>query len=155
VKNGTTTRRCRCTDPETDRDLGASCPKLTSRRHGVWTVFQELDPAQDGRRRRFRRGGFQSSPKAQEELDKVRALMAIPEEDDAWGRTQISDLIENCLKQKEPLPDYDETRRRFKSGQTLNSKTTVGEWLDIWLAGRKRLRRGGAARYECDIRVHL
>lgn len=81
--------------------------------------------------------------------------MAIPEEDDAWGKTQISDLIESCLKEKDPLPDYDETRRRFQSGQTLNSKTTVGEWLDTWLAGRKRLRRGGAARYECDIRVHL
>lgn len=155
MKNGTTTRRCRCTDPETGKDLGASCPKLTSRRHGVWTVFQELDPAQDGRRRRFRRGGFDSSTKAQEELDKVRALMAIPEEDDPWGKTQISDLIESCLKEKEALPDYDETRRRFQSGQTLNSKTTIGEWLDTWLAGRKRLRRGGVTRYECDIRVHL
>ncbi|MDX3121568.1 site-specific integrase [Streptomyces scabiei] len=155
MKNGTITRRCRCSDPATGKDYGASCPKLKSRRHGVWSVFQELDPAQDGRRRRFRRGGFESSAKAQEELDKVRALMAIPEEDDAWGRTQISDLIESCLKEKEPLPDYDETRRRFQTGQTLNSKTTVAEWLDTWLAGRKRLRRGGAARYECDIRVHL
>ena len=155
MKNGTITRRCRCTDPETGKDLGASCPKLQSRRHGTFGVFQELDPAQDGRRRRFRRGGFETSTKAQEELGKVRALMAIPEEDDAWGRTQISDLLEDCVKEKTPLPDYDETRRRFQTGQSLNSKTTVGEWLDTWLAGRKRLRRGGASRYECDIRVHL
>ncbi len=155
MKKGTITRRCRCTDPETRRELGASCPKLKSRRHGVWTVFQELENAQDGSRRRFRRGGFETSDKAQEELDKVRALMAIPEKDDAWGKTQISDLLENCLKEKEPLPDYDETRRRFQTGQTLNGKTTVAEWLDTWLAGRKRLRRTGIARYESDIRIHL
>ncbi|MDX2544110.1 tyrosine-type recombinase/integrase [Streptomyces sp. WI04-05B] len=156
MKNGNLIRRCRCTDPKTKKEYGASCPKLkSSRRHGTWTAAQELDPAQDGRRRRFRRGGFETSTKAQEELDKVRALMGIPEEDDAWGKTQISDLLENCVKDKDPVPDYDETRRRFKTGQTLNSKTTVAEWLDTWLTGRKRLRRGGATRYELDIRVHL
>ncbi|MGV9318269.1 tyrosine-type recombinase/integrase [Streptomyces sp. NPDC003660] len=155
MKNGTITRRCRCTDPKTGKDLGASCPKLRSRRHGTYGVFQELDPAQDGTRRRFRRGGFESSTDAQEELDKVRALMGIPEKDDAWGKTQISDLLETCAKEKAPLPDYDETRRPFQTGQALSSKITVGEWLDTWLAGRKRLRRGGLARYECDIRVHL
>ncbi|MEC3996067.1 tyrosine-type recombinase/integrase [Actinacidiphila sp. DG2A-62] len=155
MKNGTITRRCRCTDPETGKDLGASCPKLRSRRHGTYGVFQELDPAQDGRRRRFRRGGFDTSAKAKEELDKVRALMAIPEEDDAWGKTQISDLLESCVKDKSPVPDYDEIRRRFQTGQALNSKVTVGEWLDTWLAGRKRLRKSGYARYESDIRIHL
>ncbi|WP_434593703.1 tyrosine-type recombinase/integrase [Streptomyces sp. A5-4] len=156
MKNGNLIRRCRCTDPKTNKEYGASCPKLkSSRRHGTWTAVQELEPSQNGDRRRFRRGGFETSTKAQEELDKVRALMAIPEEDDAWGKTQISDLLENCVKDKDPVPDYDETRRRFKTGQSLNSKVTVAEWLDSWLAGRKRLRRGGAARYECDIRVHL
>lgn len=155
MKNGTINRRCRCTDAKTGKELGASCPKLQSRRHGTYGVFQELDPAQDGRRRRFRRGGFETSTKAKEELDKVRALMAIPETDDAWGKRQISDLLENCVKDKDPVPDYDETRRRFQTGQALNSKITVAEWVDNWLAGRKRLRRGGAARYACDIRIHL
>lgn len=160
MKNGSLTRRCRCTDPKTKKEYGASCPKIkSSRRHGTWTAVQELEPNQNGDRRRFRRGGFETPAKAQEELDKVRALMAIPEDDDAWGKTQISDLIESCLKDKDkdkdPVPDYDETRRRFKTGQSLNSKITVAEWLDTWLTGRKRLRRGGAARYECDIRVHL
>ncbi|OCC11477.1 site-specific integrase [Streptomyces sp. PTY087I2] len=155
MKKGTITRRCRCTDPTTGKELGASCPKRQSRRHGTYGVFQELDPAQNGDRRRFRRGGFESSTDAQEELDKVRALMAIPERDDAWGRTQISDMLEDCVKEKTPLPDYDETRRRFQAGQTLNSKITVAEWLDFWLAGRRRLRRTGAKRYECSIRVHL
>lgn len=155
MKNGSVSRRCRCTDPATGKEYGSTCPKRKNSRHGTWTAFQELEPAQDGRRRRFRRGGFTTSAEAQQELDKVRALMAIPDEDDAWGKTTISDLIEACLKEKEPLPDYDETRRRFQTGQSLNSKTTVAEWLDTWLAGRKRLRVTGYARYESDIRIHL
>ncbi|WP_203673449.1 MULTISPECIES: site-specific integrase [unclassified Streptomyces] len=142
-------------DPATGKEYGGSCPKRKNSRHGTWTAFQELEPAQDGRRRRFRRGGYETSAKAKEELDKVRALMSIPEVDDTWGKATISDLIEGCLKDKDPLPDYDESRRRFKSGQSLNSKTTLGEWLDTWLTGRKRLRISGYNRYESDIRVHL
>ncbi|WP_053650516.1 site-specific integrase [Streptomyces sp. XY431] len=156
MKNGTISRRCRCTNPGTGKEYGASCPKLKSnRRHGVWTVFQELEPDQEGRRRRFRRGGFETSTKAQEELDKVRALLSIPDEDDAWAQLQMSDLLESCLKEKAPLPDYDEVRRRVATGQPLNTKITVGEWLAIWLDGRKRLSRGGWKRYDCDIRNHL
>ncbi|MFG2694915.1 hypothetical protein [Kitasatospora sp. NPDC048407] len=64
-------------------------------------------------------------------------------------------MLEACAAAKEPLPGYDETLRRFKTGQTLNSKITVAEWLDRWLAGRKRLRVTGLKRYECDVRVHL
>ncbi|MFI5888330.1 site-specific integrase, partial [Streptomyces sp. NPDC051554] len=103
MKNGNLIRRCRCTDPETKKEYGASCPKLkSSRRHGTWTAAQELDPAQDGRRRRFRRGGFETSAKAQEELDKVRALMAIPEEDDAWCR-RTSDRAPPRTDESAPL----------------------------------------------------
>ncbi|MEV7087975.1 hypothetical protein AB0O07_19140 [Streptomyces sp. NPDC093085] len=80
MKNGTITRRCRCTAPETGKDLGASRPKLQSSRwHGTYGVFQEPN--------------------------KVRALLAIPEENDAWRRTQISDLLENSVKDRSPLPD--------------------------------------------------
>jgi integrase len=155
MKKGSTSRRCSCRNPASGTAYGKSCPKLTNRRHGAWSVVQELEPRQDGTRRRFRRSGFATSSEANEELSKVRALLSIPEEDDAAGCLAISDLLEECSTKKEPLPDYDETRRRFKVGEPLNSKTTVGEWLDEWLTGRKRLRRTGVTRYEVDIRVHL
>lgn len=64
-------------------------------------------------------------------------------------------MLEDCAQKKEPLPDYEETRRRLAAGQALNPKMTVAEWLDIWLTGKKRLRKGGHSRYEPDIRVHL
>lgn len=156
MKKGSTSRRCSCRNPETNALYGASCPKLASnRRHGSWNVFQELEPRKDGTRRRFRRSGFTSSTAATEELNKIRALMSIPEEDDQAGQIAISDLLEECLRTKAPLPDYDETRRRFQVGEQLNSKITVGEWLDEWLDGRKQLRPGGTKRYEVDIRIHL
>ena len=155
MKKGTAVRRCACRNPATGKPYGAACPKASNTRHGLWYAVQELVPRQDGTRRRFRRGGFQTATDAKKELAKVAALMAIPDEDDAAGQLTISDLLEACAAAKEPLPDYDETLRRFKTGQSLNSKTTVGEWLDTWLAGRKRLRVTGYKRYACDVRVHL
>ncbi|AXG79372.1 site-specific integrase [Streptomyces paludis] len=152
---GTTTRRCSCRNPATGKNYGRSCPKLSNRRHGTWSVRHELTNRPDGTRREFRRSGFESSAEASKELNKVRALLAIPEEDDPAGHLAISDMLETCTKNKEPLPDYDETRRRLAAGQALNPKMTLAEWLDLWLSGKKRLRVSDYRRYECDIRVHL
>lgn len=153
--SGTITRRCSCRNPETGKNYGKACPKFTSKRHGTYAVRHELPARQDGTRREYRRSGFPTAAKATEELDKVRALLSIPDDDDPAGQMLISDLLESCARSKEPLPGYDETRRRFTTGQPLNAKTTVAEWLDLWLAGRKRLRPTGLKRYELDVRVHL
>ncbi|MFD4256438.1 tyrosine-type recombinase/integrase [Streptomyces sp. NPDC058534] len=152
---GSTHRRCSCRDPKTGKNFGQSCPKLSNRRHGGWSLRHELANRADGTRREFRRSGFTSSTEATKELAAVRALLAIPDEDDPAGHLAISDMLEKCATAKEPLPDYDETRRRLAAGQALNPKMTVSEWLDLWLGGKKRLRAGGYARYEVDVRIHL
>ncbi|KPI03008.1 integrase family protein [Actinobacteria bacterium OK074] len=149
------TRRCSCRNPATGKNYGKACPKLSNKRHGTWSIRVELTNRPDGTRREFRRSGFPSSTDASDELKKVRALLDIPDSDDAAGLIAISDMLENCSNSKDPLPDYDETRRRLSAGQALNPKMTVAEWLDLWLAGKKRLRTSGAKRYEVDIRVHL
>jgi integrase len=153
--SGTTTRRCSCRDPKTGKSYGKACPKLAGKRHGTYAVRHELVARQDGSRREYRRSGFPTAAKAAEELSKVRALLSIPDADDPAGQMLVSDLLESCSQSKEPLPDYDETRRRFATGQALNAKTTVAEWLDLWLAGRRRLRPTALKRYEVDVRVHL
>lgn len=152
---GTVTRRCSCRNPETGKNYGKTCPKLKNRRHGTWSIRHELTNRPDGTRREFRRSGFENSNDAKEEINKVRALLAIPDEDDPAGHVAISDMLEDCAQKKESLPDYEETRRRLAAGQALNPKMTIAEWLDIWLAGKKRLRKGGHSRYDTDIRVHL
>lgn len=152
---GSTFRRCYCRGPETGRELGESCPKRKQRDHGVWRVRQELPPREDGTRRLFRRGGYGTKTEAQEDLDKVRGLLAIPEKSDAEGRRRLGDLLETVSSTREEIPGYDETKRRFNTGQSLTEHTTVGEWLDQWLAGRKSLRGTTTNRYEVDVRLHL
>lgn len=74
---------------------------------------------------------------------------------DPDGRTRIADLLETIGASKEDIPDYDETRRKFATGQSLTKHLTVGEWLEQWLAGKNALRKKGKDRYENDIRLHL
>lgn len=99
--------------------------------HGTWAIRQELVPPPDGERRTFRRSGFGTADEAQAALDQVRALLSIAEVDDAEGREAISALLAEVAANKDPIPDYDETKRRLHSGQDLNNKTTVGEWLGV------------------------
>ena len=151
---GSTHRRCYCRDPKTGKPLGKKCPKLTSRKHGTYSIRQELPPRQDDTRRSFSRAGYDSLKAAQTDLDHVRALLGIPDADDAEGTALITDMLEEVADEKSPLPDIEETRRRLKSGQDLVGRLTVAEWLDRWLAA-KRIRKSGVSRYETDIRVHL
>ncbi|MEY9948345.1 tyrosine recombinase XerC [Kitasatospora sp. GAS1066B] len=153
--NGSITRRCGCRNPQTGAHYNASCPKLTDREHGTWTVRQELHPDGDGKRRTFRRSGFKTEPDAQKEMDTVRALLALADEDNPQDSIAISDMIAACAKSKTNLPTAEEVARRFKAGQALNSRMSIAEWLDLWLAGKKKLRPTGKTRYEMDIRVHL
>ncbi|MGW6460289.1 tyrosine-type recombinase/integrase [Streptomyces sp. NPDC055078] len=151
---GSTHRRCYCRDPHTGKPLGKKCPKLTSRKHGSYSVRQELPPREDGTRRSFSRAGYDTLKTAQADLDHVRALLGLADTDDPEGMTLIAAMLEEIGDEKTPLPDVEETRRRLNAGQDLVGSLTVAEWLDRWLAG-KRIRKSGISRYETDVRVHL
>ncbi|WP_411146403.1 hypothetical protein [Streptomyces sp. x-80] len=153
--NGTTTKRCCCRSEETGKPLGTACPKFKQRTHGVWSVRQELPPNKDGERRLFRRSGYDTKTDAQGDLDKVRALLNIAGKEDKEGRRRLGDMLETVEASKDPLPDYDETKRKFSTGQSLTQHMTVGEWLELWLDGKKRLRTSGKNRYDTDLRMHL
>lgn len=152
---GSTYRRCYCRG-EDGRPLGRSCPKLKSKRHGTWAVRQELPARADGGRRSLSRAGYESAKKAQEALDQVRALVGLPDGDDAEGQVRIGDLLEEVSGNSgAPLPSVEETRRRLNLGLSLTSKLTVGEWLDRWLASKKKLKPNSRRGYTSIIRVHL
>ncbi|WP_370420295.1 tyrosine-type recombinase/integrase [Streptomyces sp. QH1-20] len=153
--NGTITKRCGCRDAD-GKQLNSSCPKLSQRQHGVWTMTQELPPRRDGSRRRFRRSGYATKGDAQTDMDALRALLDIADKKtDPEGRARIADLLETVAASKENIPDYDETKRKFATGQPLSTHTTIGEWLEQWLESKKGLRKKGWDRYEVDVRVHL
>ncbi|MFD9591643.1 tyrosine-type recombinase/integrase [Kitasatospora sp. NPDC059973] len=116
---------------------------------------QEVAPDADGKRRQFRRTGFDTSKEAQKELDRVRALLALADEDDPDALARVSDLIMLCQKERSPLPAPENTARLLRAGFKLTSRITVGDWLDFWLKGKKKLRPTGWTRYEVDVRCHL
>jgi integrase len=137
---GSTYRRCYCRD-EDGRQLGKACQKLTSRKHGTWALRQELPPREDGTRRSFSRAGYETAKDAQGDLDKVRALLDIPDSDDVDGQVHIGDLLETVSKDKKaPLPDLAETKRRLVHGQKLTSTMTVSDLLDEWLEAKRKSR---------------
>lgn len=152
--NGTITKRCGCRDDE-GRQLNSSCTKLSQRNHGLFSLVQELPLRADGTRRRFRRSGYKTKTAAQTDIDKLRALLNIADEHDVEGRARLADMLETVGASKDPIPEYDETRRKFATGQSLSQHMTVGEWLELWLDGKKGLRTSGKNRYDTDLRVHL
>jgi integrase len=151
---GSTFRRCACRDPATGKQYGQACPKFRQKRHGVWNLRQELPPKADGTRRTFRRGGYESAAEAQKDLDRVRALLGIPDEDDTEGRERVAELLEKVAAEKLPVPDLAETKRKLWGGIDLRSDMTVGEWLDTWL-GSKKTRRTTLNGYASHVKVHL
>ncbi|NEY34908.1 tyrosine-type recombinase/integrase [Streptomyces sp. PRKS01-65] len=132
----------------------ASSPKLANRKHGTYSIRQELPPRADGTRRSFSRAGYETLKAAQTDLDHVRALIGLADNDDPEGLARIAELLEKVAAEKAPLPDIESTRRRLSHGLDLTSRLTVGDWLDIWLAGKKG-RQSAISRDESNIRVHL
>ncbi|MCZ4120822.1 site-specific integrase, partial [Streptomyces sp. H39-S7] len=151
---GSTYRRCYCRDAGTGKPLGKSCPKLKTRKHGTYSVRQELPQRADGSRRAFNRSGYETAKEAQAELDRIRALLGIPDADDPEALAAIADMLEQAADAKSPLPGVEETRRRLHSGQELTGRLTVGEWLETWLAAKKG-RRGAIMRDEGIVRLYL
>jgi hypothetical protein len=48
-----------------------------------------------------------------------------------------------------------EVRCRFRTGQDLDTTITTGQWLTMWLAGRKGLRASTVRSYHTHIHAHL
>ncbi|WP_329314403.1 site-specific integrase [Streptomyces sp. NBC_01262] len=151
---GSTYRRCYCRDAETGKPLGKSCPQLKTRKHGTYSIRQELPACEDGSRRAFNRAGYTTLKEAQADLDHIRSLLGIPDSDDPEGQTAIAEMLEQVADEKSPIPAIEETRRRFNTGQQLIGRLTVADWLDRWLAA-KRVRKSTVKRYASDVRVHL
>jgi integrase len=153
-------KRCGCRDPRTRRLLGRGCRKLRrpgggwSPHHGSWSYQLELPPTRDGKRRSpLRRGGFGTQTAAEAELTRAQELLAIST--DRRVQIKIADLIVDTLKTTRVLPDPDTVRRKVRTGQDINRQISFGDWLEIWLKGKKRIRDGTRARYASDIKLYL
>ena len=155
-------RRCKCRDSETGRELGVRCAKLR-RRDGTWnpahgTVYGQLElpPAPDGSRVTRRFGGFRTEGDMQTWFSGAIRLLEIPEAGPGGHpeRLEILALIQQSRRQKADLPDYDDLRRRYRHGASFTPGTT-GEYLLSWIADRRRagdISRRTLSGYESHVR---
>ncbi|MFD3656995.1 tyrosine recombinase XerC [Streptomyces sp. NPDC058620] len=149
---GGISKRCECRGPDGKR-LGAACPQLSKRAHGRHRVSQEIPPTAEGTRRQFQRTGYDTAKDAQNDLSRIQALLDLaPDDEDAQRR--IGDLLAQLMTTRGPIPEPTEVSRRIGAGVPLNGSTTVGEWLDTWVA-KKKTRKKTTGGYESHIRVHL
>ncbi|XUL89742.1 tyrosine-type recombinase/integrase [Streptomyces galilaeus] len=149
---GGITKRCECRDANGKR-LGTKCPQLTKRSHGNHELHQELPPDDENKRRRFRRTGYASVKDAQADLDKIRAILDLPG-DDEDGQRRVGDLLASLMKTRGAIPDPTEVSRKLGVGVPLDGRTTVGDWLDQVMAA-KATRTTTNHGYASHIRVHL
>jgi len=160
--NGSTYKRCRCRD-ERGRALEANCPQLRRKdgswnpRHGRWYFWVDVTVVDGASAKRVKRGGYVKQTDAEEVRDAVALLFTIPDAGVVGdqARNEILLAVNKALDAKTALPDYDETRRRYQSGQVINATMTVGQWLDEWIKGRRKLAKGTIRSYEAHIRLYL
>jgi integrase len=145
--SGSTYKRC---------PHGQDCPDLEKRRHGSW-FFQARIETTAGRRL-LRRGGYGLERDAKAVLDAIDALLGLVADDEAGkaARRQIGDMIAGATRRGGTLPDRATVAARLGLGRAPGSAgLTVGEWLDQWLASRRKIRASVYRSYEMHIRVWL
>lgn len=152
-RGGGVTKRCECRGPSGPR-LGAKCPKLRSRKHGRHEIHQELPDDADGNRRRFRRTGYVKKDDAEGDLERIRAILKLVEDDEPDAQRRVGDLLAGLMKTRGPIPEPAEVSRRLGVGVPLDGKTALGEWLDTWLASKKTKKKTTTG-YASHVRVWL
>lgn len=155
-RGGGVSRRCECRGPD-GKLLGKACPDAAKRSHGKLLVKQELPPYKDaeGREHRhyWRRAGYTRVGDAEGDLEKVRQILDLGD-DDADALQRVTTLLLQVAKDRTPVPDVAEVKRKLGVGVTLDGKLTVDQWLTTWLAAKKT-RKNTNRGYESHIRVHL
>nr|WP_213456581.1 hypothetical protein [Micromonospora sp. NBRC 107566] len=159
---GSTYKRCRCRD-DSGKDLEARCRFLRRKdgswnpRHGQWYFRVEVPVVDGARRKVLKRGGYATQTEAETLRRQIELLMAIPAPGPVGdqARQDLLVAVEKALKARGALPDYDEMRRRYATGQALNATMTVGQWLDEWLTSRRKIRKSTRRSYEAHIRLYL
>ena len=149
---GSIYKRCECRGAD-GKLLGSNCPRLTKKNHGAPAVRQELPPSAEGKRRTFRRTGYENVTKAQGDLSRLQAILALPGDDEDEQR-RVGDLLADVMKRRADIPEPAEVQRRLGVGVPLDGKATVAEWLDRWMSNKKT-RPTTNNGYASHIRVHL
>ena len=116
----------------------------------------ELPPRADGRRRPpLRHGGFDTQTDAEAELRQARELLASAAPGDTETAIRIADAITASVRDTRQLPDPARVRKAVGGGHDPAVRPpAIGEWLEEWLAAKKKLRAGTVRSYASHIRLY-
>jgi integrase len=151
---GSIKRYCSCKGAD-GKQIGASCPQLTSdSKHGHWELRDRLATT-DGIRP-FRRRGMPTKTAAGNFRKDVYAILDLAQGDQR-AREKLGDLIFAATNRGGQLPAISDVRRRLGLGLALDRSQTVGEWLDLWLANKKKAKKRDSTldSYEGHVRNFL
>ncbi len=120
---GHTFKRCGCRDPETGKQLGARCPKLSRRSHGRWWARYQAPGPRNGKRIQPTLGPFNTEREAQAALGSVleRINRGTYVELD---RQTFSDYLDQWLNGKAKLKAA--TRRSYETHIRLYLRPGLG-----------------------------
>jgi integrase len=135
--NGSTFKRCGCTDSATGKQLGTTCPDLTKRHHGTWCYEVRIDATRG--RRKLKRSGFARESDARAVLEQIADLIKLAG-DDARTRRRIGDMVAEKTTRGGQLPTVEDIRRRLGLRRELDASETFGEAWAVWLASRRKAR---------------
>lgn len=148
---GSIRRRCYCKGSD-GKELGARCPRLPETKHGEYE-YRDRIPSAAGVRP-LRRAGFTTRKAAAEFRDRVYALLALAK-DDANSLARLGDLVFDKSRRGGQLPAVEDVRRRLGIGHELDRSQTVGDWLEQWLVGKRRLKESALRSYRQHIDHYL
>jgi integrase len=148
---------CACRGPD-GKPLGQKCPDLW-RKDGSWNSrhgsagWAARIPTSAGTKA-IKRYGYPSKAAAEQAAKAVGALLDLAADDAT--RARIGDMIASARRGAE-LPDKTAVARRLGLGLDPGTPgVTMAEWLDSWLAGKRRAKRASTYRgYESHVRVHI
>lgn len=149
--NGSTFHYCTCRGAD-GRQLGKSCPQLPNSRHRKWGYVCRVKTT-TAEAWQLRRKAFPSKGAAEAELGRIEELLKLADGDDRV-RASIGDMIRDRTLRSSggQLPTADDVKRRLGSGVRLDQAETTAEYLEEWLASKRRLRPSTRRSYTAHIR---
>lgn len=178
ANNNPVFKKCGCRGPVLDSDghpllgadgkprmrrLGSGCPQPRhaggrwNSNHGSWHFQMEVVTWPGEPRAHLTQGGIATAEKAQDAVERIRALLAVSDELEDAPQVAVkfrADLVERiraCLKTKSRLPEVEEIRKTARLGQPVLNKVTVADWLTEWIGSKTSLSKGTRVSYQGHI----
>lgn len=158
---GTTYKRCGCRNPDTGKPWGTRCPRLRRRggawssEHGIWHYQAELPQNQMAAAEPCAAAASPPAPRPKPPSRKSGSPFSIADPADDESMQLIADAVDAAHHAQHPLPSAEQMRRYLHDGVAAHDIPLVGDYLDDWLASRRRLAAGTRLSYASHIRVYF